>query len=158
MQKWTLLKWRTTAVEITRKNPLRAVGGGGVLGCKQRDLVSRQGKKYRRFKRAVIADMDEKNGLSPSILAQVLYLDLTASEASALLLALSVFPVSHIPPSWCLLSYGISTSTPPPFDGYPPLWYLTNWLLPFYQSQSESPPWLLLIYSPSSLEESVSIL
>lgn len=33
--------------------------GEGGVGCKQCDLVSRQGKKYRRFKRAVIADMDE---------------------------------------------------------------------------------------------------
>lgn len=73
--------------------------------CKQRDLVSRQGKKYTRFKRAVIADMNKGAVLPLPIPAQVLYQpegseqDLTSSEACALLLTLSVFPFLRVPSS-----------------------------------------------------------
>lgn len=59
-------------MEITAKTPQRAVKGL-VLRCKPRDLVSQQGKKYPRLKRAVIAGRNERAVLSPPLPAHVLH-------------------------------------------------------------------------------------
>lgn len=102
----------------------------GVVVCKQRDLVSRQGKKYTRFKRAVIAEMNKGAILSPPIPAQVLYQpegseqDLTSYEGCALLLTLSVFSSSVCP---FFLMPAVTWDiyiTPPPF------WSLSTFVMP----------------------------
>lgn len=84
-------------MEITAKIPQRTVKGL-VLGCKQHDLVSRQGKKYPRLKRAVIVGRSEWAVLSRPLPCQVLHQpecsaqDLASILACALPSAFGVFP------------------------------------------------------------------
>lgn len=76
-----------------------------MLGCKQRDLVSRQGKKHPRLKRAVIVGRSEWALLSHPVPAQVLHQpegsaeDLASSLARTLPSAFGVFPSPPVPSS-----------------------------------------------------------
>lgn len=119
-----------------------------MLGCKQRDLVSWQCKKYPRLKRAVIAWRNEWAVLSPLLPAQVLCQPkgLAQDLVSSWALWCSSWVLPFLHPDVCFHS-GRQPLPPPPSP-----WCLANWLLLFYHSASGSPTWLIF-YSPSSFEE-----